>query len=131
MYFLTVSDCNLQFNVICDGICRPNVIKCNFITDCENSIDEKDCEYPNGGKLTKKTESRICLVEFTSLGYLKTQIKETMIEDCQDNTCKIGEFLCKSTKLCILVDQVCDGINHCWYNDDEINCSLLFFLKNN
>ena len=36
--------------------------------------------------------------------------------------CFPGEFYCKSTGYCISIEQVCDGINHCWYGDDETFC---------
>lgn len=41
--------------------------------------------------------------------------------------CSMDEFLCESSKKCILSDWVCDGDRDCDDGFDELNCSKLFY----
>lgn len=44
------------------------------------------------------------------------------LKDCTHMKCEPGEYKCKIFSYCIPIDKVCDGLNHCWYGDDEISC---------
>lgn len=62
------------------------------------------------------------------MGNLKTKVHYpyylSLISNCQIENC-IGDFFCTRHKFCIPIENVCDGTNDCWDNEDEINCSKL------
>lgn len=69
------------------------------------------------------------------MGDLITKIRYpyTTLNKCSDYKCLKFEYKCHYSEYCIPVDKVCDGINHCLNNDDEMFCGQFFFsffLKN-
>lgn len=72
-----------------------------------------------------------CNLSYDSMGYLKILVNEPFseIKYCKKKSCEYGEFFCSINKYCISIEQVCDGINHCWNNEDELNCGASFKKK--
>lgn len=66
---------------------------------------------------------KTCFLEYFSTGLLKTKVHYPFLalNDCNKNLCN-GGFLCKRYKYCIPIEKVCDGVNHCWNSEDELNC---------
>lgn len=44
------------------------------------------------------------------------------LDKCYKTSCEPGEFLCPFYEFCLSVELVCDGINHCFLNEDESFC---------
>lgn len=72
--------------------------------------------------LLKQTK---CRIVYSSKGELLTKVPAPSIpfgiHNCHMQNCS-GDFLCTRHKFCIPIENVCDGINHCWNNEDELNC---------
>lgn len=66
-----------------------------------------------------------CRISYDTYGRLRTKshFPFNQLSDCNKHVCKSGEFQCIRKKFCIPIQYVCDGINHCIYNDDETDCS--------
>lgn len=86
--------------------------------DCRHSTDEESCidfyhdiYFP-------------CYLYFDTLKFLMTKTHFPYFElyKCNKTECLPGYFLCSYLKFCIQTSLVCDGINHCLFNEDEINC---------
>ncbi|CAD5121128.1 DgyrCDS9667 [Dimorphilus gyrociliatus] len=113
-------------------LCQSKDIICDFVYDCYDGTDEDSVEcdkkfdsilserYQNVNNYKKK-----CSLKYNSVGNLDVRVREpfSLIKYCDREKCLKGEYLCQSSRYCISIEQVCDGINHCWYGDDEFNCS--------
>lgn len=66
-----------------------------------------------------------CTLKYTSLNKLLTKTKFPFfeLENCQNVSCKIGEYRCREKHYCIPINKICDGIFHCYFGDDENLCS--------
>lgn len=88
------------------------------MSDCKNGIDEQ-CEdvYLNNPGLG------YCEFGYDSLDERQTIINYPYLSlmNCSKN-CRQGYFLCSKFKFCIDIKLVCDGLNHCFHNEDEMNC---------
>lgn len=67
-----------------------------------------------------------CILDYDSLGIIKNPINFPYLTlyNCKNEKCEKGEFLCNNLKFCISVELICDGINHCYTNEDEMNCEF-------
>lgn len=65
-----------------------------------------------------------CFLEYNSMGYLKSYVQYPYksLHSCNKKKCTNGQFFCSQLKFCISIELVCDGINHCIYNEDELEC---------
>lgn len=73
---------------------------------------------------TRNEISSECSLEYYSTGILKSipNLLNRKLKNCLNNICHIGEYKCKSEEICISVKLVCDGVEHCFMGDDEMNC---------
>lgn len=69
----------------------------------------------------------LCSVKKTSLYIYETYKFENHLT-CKKTKCGNGEFLCSQRRFCISIELVCDGVNHCLNNDDEIDCGWFSFF---
>lgn len=69
-------------------------------------------------------ELEYCNLAYDSLGFLKYHVgfSYNNFLTCEKEKCHKGQFLCRQMKFCISLALVCDGINHCFYNEDERGC---------
>lgn len=69
-----------------------------------------------------------CEFGYNSLGELATIVNYPYLSllDCSKTKSQKGFFLCPKFQFCIDVKLVCDGINHCFHHEDELNCGLFF-----
>lgn len=63
------------------------------------------------------------------MGYFKTDLFR-ISHPCPQKHCPYGQYLCYRDNFCILIENICDGINHCPLGDDESGCGWIinFFL---
>lgn len=80
----------------CDNNCIPVDKICNFIIDCKDEEDEKNC----GSKYTKIDHEIVCYIENYSR--------------------------CKDDHLCYPISNRCDGFPDCNDLSDEIDCKCKF-----
>lgn len=85
--------------------------QCNHKTDCRE--EKLTCKQASN---SYETLSPIIMPSIT--GFDKCSLKQ----------CDPGYFLCSKLRFCIKIENICDGINHCIYNEDELNCSNLLNL---
>lgn len=116
----------------CDGKCKNNHFKCDFKQDCRDGRDESsECILNNNStcdELIKEAETKKCHVKYSSLGTLISKIHLPLktLENCKKNElCDIGYFKCRKVFFCMSIEQVCDGIEHCPFGDDEIDCGKM------
>lgn len=109
-------DCNKNDQFPCHRECISYSETCNFQRLC-SSIFHALCFNVGEGE---------CNLTYNSM--LSTDIRTYSpfrdLQNCKKKNCDNGEFLCNHLKFCISIDLVCDGINHCFYNEDESFCSL-------
>lgn len=94
--------------------------ECLTLNDyCKNS----NCLLKNEWNC-KKFWKRECYVAYNSMGSLNKSIVFPFqtIYGCNKNKCGKGHFLCSQLKFCIEMEMVCDGLNHCYNNEDETGC---------
>ena len=74
--------------------------------------------------MRKKT----CSLYYNSFqsSYIKVSYPFNDLQSCHKKSCSAGEFLCNRLQFCISLELLCDGINHCLYNEDEQFCSLQY-----
>lgn len=74
--------------------------------------------------ISKRSNSTHCTIEYDSFGNLATNIDFPFSElfECNKTSCTVGQFFCTNLKFCISADLLCDGINHCYHNEDELGC---------
>lgn len=72
--------------------------------------------------------SEKCIIEYTSKNELLLHLNSPFLQlfNCSLVKCPNGFFLCSFYRFCIPITLVCDGINHCLRNEDEIFCSRIF-----
>ena len=56
------------------------------------------------------------------MGFPKTDLFHKERHRCTKSTCPKGQYLCHYKAHCINIELICDGINHCYQGDDEIDC---------
>lgn len=52
------------------------------------------------------------------MGYPITNI----FSECKGKKCNKGQYLCEKSNICIDLEHFCDGVKHCVYEDDELDC---------
>lgn len=67
-----------------------------------------------------------CKIKYDSQGNLLTKPHYPFhdLENCQNFNCPPHYYKCRSFGYCIPIENYCDGLNHCYLGDDEINCGL-------
>jgi low-density lipoprotein receptor-related protein 1 (alpha-2-macroglobulin receptor) len=82
--------------------------RCDGVQDCDDGSDEKDCFRVSTSTTTPSTS----FDDGSS-----DNNEDTSIDDSKD--CISPDYYCQANKRCILVHQLCDGINQCPDNSDE------------
>ncbi|XP_049937465.1 uncharacterized protein LOC126412088 [Schistocerca serialis cubense] len=105
--------CPRNYSFQCgDGECISQMSRCNQLVDCSDGADEKQC---------------------TCADYLKTQFSTRKlcdgVVDCWDFTdeincewCRLGQFVCPNSQVCVDQEKLCDGATDCPFGDDEKRC---------
>ncbi|CAD5114096.1 DgyrCDS3244 [Dimorphilus gyrociliatus] len=103
-------------NLICFGPCRSDNSFCK-------KAKFKQIFSKAFFNISRENDSK-CRIRYDTLGNLKTKSHYPFndIENCQVDRCSYGEFKCQEHKICIPIQNVCDGINHCLNNEDEVMC---------
>ncbi|CAD5120649.1 DgyrCDS9213 [Dimorphilus gyrociliatus] len=124
-----------QYNKIpCDNKCISEDDQCNLQPDCFDGSDEtqKVCDnkvfnVSRCGQL-KDIMKYKCQLVYNSMGKLLTKVHFpfSSLTDCNVEKCQHSQYLCYSSKYCISIKQVCDGISHCTHGDDESDCGKNF-----
>lgn len=74
-------------------------------------------------KILKMKKKNVCTLKRTTLG--ERNLKPYFhLKVCSKTHCRNGEFLYSHFKFCLSIDLVCDGINHCFMNEDEYFCGI-------
>ncbi|CAD5126378.1 DgyrCDS14519 [Dimorphilus gyrociliatus] len=124
-------DCLQYDRFKCDRKCLSKEILCNKQWDCLDGRDEKEsiCAKENAippeiCKSVENLKSNSCEVVYTSMGNLLTRVHfpYSSLENCNRKSCEMGKYLCNKVGYCISIKQICDGIVHCVYHDDEFDC---------
>lgn len=97
------------------------------VTSVCNIVDGCLKEYIKIFYKLKRMNHNRCTLKYDSFDRLETLINIPFIDlqDCNDDkkkSCRKGEFLCPQENFCIPIELVCDGLNHCAYNEDENFC---------
>lgn len=79
---------------------------------------------------TVKQNSDIGQSCFFNLSFMGFPITDLFRDDlaCENKKCLKGQYMCYSNSYCIDIELLCDGVSHCLYGDDEINCGENFFF---
>lgn len=111
--------CLSSRHVSCSNICINKLKTCDFIADCGNNRDESCDHFPIDHNI------EYCKFGYNSLDEPKTIVHFPYLSlfNCSKKICSKGYFLCSKFQFCIDIKLVCDGINHCFFNEDEQNCS--------
>lgn len=120
--------CRLPVQLNCYRKCQVAETVCDFRVECQENSETIRCsDYDN---LYKK----LCVLRYSSLDVPLTRNYFPFLElvDCPkyNKTCDVGQFLCPFYKYCIPIQLVCDGINHCFFNEDEVNCGKITNMRN-
>ncbi|XP_072032704.1 uncharacterized protein [Amphiura filiformis] len=83
-----------------NGDCIISDLRCNAIEECTDGSDEADCAGPTG------------------LPFMTTE----SILTTDSSLCGAGEYLCNISGTCITDSWVCDLIQDCPDNEDEMSC---------
>lgn len=75
---------------------------------------------------TVNFKSQKCLLDVFSTNFIKSSI--FLLKQCNTISCPPSFFLCRNEGYCISIELVCDGINHCFLEDDEKGCGEKLFL---
>ncbi|CAD5126912.1 DgyrCDS14928 [Dimorphilus gyrociliatus] len=131
-----IESCRLDTQIKCLDYCLPLHMNCDKLIHCPDGSDETSCRQMMKTFIKVKSPNytailspkKKCHLIYNSFGYLETKIHDPRypfgIFNCNKKFCP-GGFLCTEHKFCISIENVCDGINHCWSNEDEFNCSRL------
>ena len=60
----------------------------------------------------------ICFDEIILMSYTDRFSVDTLSLECADG------FVCPRSDVCLSLDQKCDGIDDCWFLEDEKNCGI-------
>lgn len=117
-----ISGCRKEKQYYCENECTPITEMCKLEKKCDVKAMEI-CKSSNEINETK------CVLNYDSFDRLKTIVNYPFMQlyDCEKTSCEAGEYLCPGKKFCISIELICDGINHCFYNEDEMNCRKLQF----
>ncbi|KAF2354429.1 Laminin IV [Trinorchestia longiramus] len=117
----STEDCNLdQFS--CDGVCFPDIIRCNNRDECVDGTDEADCPG-------KCADSEWRCVDGTCI---PSNLRCNGLLNCYDNSdeegcpesCSADEWACEDG-LCIPAHLRCNGLINCHDSSDEKDCPIL------
>lgn len=90
--------------------------------DCATKMDENILH-----KDQLKTFNDSCFFKIYS-----TRIRNTIIlksnDSCLNVRCIEGYYKCLEQNYCIAIEFICNGVEECFYGDDEIHCSM-FLLR--
>ena len=108
-----------QSGLVCGGNCLARHQVCDSLNDCQNVIDEAECNFP-----TCNPDEFPCLSGRCIPAGWKCDGKPDCRTAEDEVTCTAsfqpGEFLCREGK-CISELHVCDGIADCGQADDEVS----------
>ena len=128
--------------------CYSNYTKCNQIWNCPNGHDELNCDNQYNDHIRKvfhcKSDEHYCIQLSNSndingncidlnrtgdgkmdcIGGTDEQFDSICVEKYPMDFQR--RFHCLNSSLCIRIDQICDGISDCPFEDDELVCSALF-----
>lgn len=125
--------CNKKHQIECDETCLAKERTCNIFIDCDDRRDESHCMFRlDIFSLTKEIKGNFCKLKYDSMYNIitKSRYPYTTLENCENFKCSSSEYKCAYSNYCISIDKVCDGINHCMNNDDEMICGEKFILLN-
>ena len=128
--------------------CYSNYTKCNQIWNCPNGHDELNCDNQYNDHIRKvfhcKSDEHYCIQlsnnndingncidlnrtgdgKMDCIGGTDEQFDSICVEKYPMDFQR--RFHCLNSSLCIRIDQICDGISDCPFEDDELVCSSLF-----
>ncbi|CAD5114595.1 DgyrCDS3682 [Dimorphilus gyrociliatus] len=102
-----------------------NFSKKNFLkSGCDPLQPEKQIFIRH--HYNKSSSETFCRVKYDSMGELITKPHYPFEElrECLHIKCKQHEYQCRDKNYCISLENVCDGISHCYFSDDEIACGI-------
>lgn len=106
----------------CDQSCITFQKICNFIVDCSNLIDEQNCFEKDCCLIHKNNSNCKILFDYSGNVIFKPGYPYLTNDYCKPQNCSWYEYKCHNEGFCIDMTFVCDGINHCLFGDDEMNC---------
>ncbi|CAD5126793.1 DgyrCDS14836 [Dimorphilus gyrociliatus] len=117
--------CNSKTQFLCnyqstEKQCLQKGLQCNLKKDCQGYEDELDCSTLH----CRKENPHYCNIQYSSTGFLSngTGFPILLKKLCLDRSCQKEQYKCFYEGYCIGIELVCDGINHCLYGDDELDC---------
>ena len=128
-----VSDCDPGYFRCVNKVCIPNLWRCDTEDDCqdggggsdESSIMCKDFVCPAG---RFRCKNNMCIFSDRRCDGIDQCGDNSDEENCyNDHVCTGQSFRCKSTKTCLPMHQVCNGINECTVDksdEDPIICGV-------
>lgn len=111
----------------CGNTCLPDFKFCNSYKDCVNSSMEENLKLCKDKRFVNhSTNENPCILKYNSAGYLqdKLNLKYNTIYTCSLSKCECGQYQCRFYSYCVSIEQICDGISHCLFGDDEEGCCI-------
>ena len=108
-----------QSGLVCGGNCLARHQVCDSLNDCQNGIDEAECNFPTCNPDEFPCLSGRCIPAGWKCDG-KPDCRTAEDEVACTASCQPGEFLCREGK-CIPELHVCDGIADCGQADDEVS----------
>lgn len=112
-HFFGLKGCRLEKQFFCGSFCISNELRNDGKIDCSIKNEEKGI-----------IEHKNCGMEVSSMGYMITNLFSAI--SCSEKHCARGQYLCYHDRYCISIELICDGISHCYFGDDEYDCSWFF-----
>lgn len=63
-----------------------------------------------------------CIFQENSLGFAQS-IHLYSKDSCISTSCEEGLYKCYRQNYCISIELICNGLNECFFGDDEVDCS--------
>ncbi|XP_031780788.1 vitellogenin receptor isoform X1 [Nasonia vitripennis] len=108
-----------------NNLCIKKIQKCNYVMDCPDGEDEKDCDSIAVNSKCQPDEfacrSGECINKSNRCDSVFNCQDRSDEEKCENHTCSPDEFRCRDGA-CITKYFVCNGINDCDDFSDEEDC---------
>ncbi|KAJ8026620.1 hypothetical protein HOLleu_31509 [Holothuria leucospilota] len=113
------------------GECLNVVFTCDFVPDCQDGSDEKECNITgsnSGESLTECLPSHFKCSDGTCIQAsffcdFKDDCEDRSDEtDCEYPACEVDEYQCDN-KQCIPLEQRCNLLSECTDKSDEVDCA--------